>query len=99
MTDDPVEVVQCGRCGKVLRRRRRLSEVERAQALAWRWAAAQFARDPSIERVELARTRTMPEVDNSARPEWRASSALRSNPVLPSTCERAMLRRIPQENR
>jgi len=55
MTDNPVEVVRCGGCGKVLRRRRRLSDVERAQALAWRWAAAQFARDPSIERLERRR--------------------------------------------
>jgi len=55
MTDDHVEVVRCAGCGKVLRRRRRLSDVERAQALAWRWAAAQFARDPSIERLERRR--------------------------------------------
>jgi len=55
MTDDPIEEVWCKGCGRLLRRRRRLSEIERAQALAWRWAAAQFARDPSIEPVERRR--------------------------------------------
>jgi hypothetical protein len=55
MTDDPVEEVRCHGCGKLLRRRPRLSEAERAQALAWRWAAAHFARDPSIDRAERRR--------------------------------------------
>jgi hypothetical protein len=54
-TDDAVEVVRCSGCGKLLRHRRRLTEAERAQALAWRWAAAQFGRDPSIEQVERRR--------------------------------------------
>jgi hypothetical protein len=47
-TDDEVEVVRCQGCGKLLRRRPRLSESQRAQALEWRWAAAQFARHPHI---------------------------------------------------
>jgi hypothetical protein len=55
MTDDATEVVRCSGCGKLLRRRPRLTEAERAQALAWRWAAAQFAADPSIEEAERRR--------------------------------------------
>jgi len=55
LTDDPVEVVRCQGCGKLLRRRPRLSETERAQALAWRWAAAQFARHPAVGSYERRR--------------------------------------------
>jgi hypothetical protein len=54
-TNAAVEVVRCKGCGKLLRRRPRLSEPERAQALAWRWAAAQFARHPNIGVYERRR--------------------------------------------
>jgi hypothetical protein len=52
MIDDPIEVVRSGECGRLLRRRRRLSEADRAQSPAWRWAAAQFACYLSTERVD-----------------------------------------------
>ena len=55
VTDDPVEVVRCAECGKLLRRRPRLSDGARAQALAWRWAAAQFANDRSVRILERRR--------------------------------------------
>jgi hypothetical protein len=55
LTDEAVEEVRCDGCGKLLRRRPRLSEVERAQALAWRWAAAELAKDPSIRLYERRR--------------------------------------------
>ena len=54
-TDDPVEVVRCAKCSKLLRRRPRLSEAARAQALAWRWAAAQFASHHSVRILERRR--------------------------------------------
>jgi hypothetical protein len=47
-TADRTEEVRCGGCGKLLRRRPQLTDMQRAQALAWRWAAAQFAQDSSI---------------------------------------------------
>jgi hypothetical protein len=52
MTDGRTEEVRCGGCGKLLRRRPRLTDTQRAQALAWRWAAAQFAQDSSIRAYE-----------------------------------------------
>jgi hypothetical protein len=55
LTDDAVEVVQCQGCGKLLRRRPQLSDAQRAQALAWRWAAARFAKDEHIAMSERRR--------------------------------------------
>jgi hypothetical protein len=54
-TDDPVEVVRCTECGKLLRRRPRLSEAARAHALAWRWAAAQLANEQSVAILQRRR--------------------------------------------
>jgi hypothetical protein len=44
---DP-EVVHCRGCGRLLRRRARLSPEQRAQALALRWAAARLEEDPAV---------------------------------------------------
>lgn len=76
MTDDPIEVVRCSGCGKLLRRRRRLTEAERAQALAWRWAAAQFARDPSIEQAERHRKLRGDSTEGYAQAMRRAAEML-----------------------
>lgn len=54
-TDDSVEVVRCAKCGKLLRRRPRLSEASRAHALAWRWAAAQLAKERSVAILQRRR--------------------------------------------
>ena len=43
---EAVEVVHCRECGKVLRRRSRLTEWQQGQALALRWAADQLDRTP-----------------------------------------------------
>lgn len=50
-----VEVVHCGRCGKLLRRRRALTAEQRAQSLALRWAAAQLESDPGVLMVSRRR--------------------------------------------
>jgi hypothetical protein len=43
-----MEVVRCQHCGKLLRRRRALTREQRAQALALRWAAAEFEKDREV---------------------------------------------------
>jgi hypothetical protein len=45
---DP-EIVHCRGCGRLLRRRARLSPEQRAQALALRWAAARLEADPAVD--------------------------------------------------
>jgi hypothetical protein len=53
--DEPVEVVHCRGCGKLLRRRPRLTERQHAEALALRWAAEQLESDSTVVMVQRRR--------------------------------------------
>lgn len=55
MTDDPVEVARCVGCGKLLRRRRRLTTEEAGTGAGLALRGGQFARDPSIDRADRRR--------------------------------------------
>ena len=76
-TGDAVEVVKCEGCGKLLRRRPRLTEAERAQALACRWAAEQFEGHPSIRTIEHRRKLRGDSEEGYAMAMRRAAETLR----------------------